>query len=61
MYFRKLMLKKLSFLIFIFRLLCGASEGFMKAFKAFIKPFEASQRSLKIKFRLIFAVNDGRY
>ena len=27
--------------IFIFTLLCGASNGFMKAFKAFIKPFEA--------------------
>ena len=34
--------KKLSE-IFIFTLLCGASEGFMKAFKAFIKPFEAPQ------------------
>ena len=36
-------------LIFIFTLLCGASKGFMKAFKAFIKPFEAPQRSVKIK------------
>ena len=34
--------------IFIFTLICGASEGFIKAFKAFIKPFEASQRSVKI-------------
>ena len=33
---------------FIFTLLCGASKGFMKAFKAF-KPFEAPQRSVKIK------------
>ena len=40
--------KKLSE-IFIFTLLCGASKGFMKAFKAFIKPFEAPQRSVKIK------------
>ena len=32
-------------MIFIFRLHCGAS----KAFKAFIKPFEAPQRSMKIK------------
>ena len=40
--------KKLSS-IFIFTLLCGASKGFMKAFKAFIKPFEAPQRSVKIK------------
>ena len=35
--------------IFIFTFLCGASKGFMKAFKAFIKPFEAPQRSVKIK------------
>ena len=26
--------------IFIFTLLCGASKGFMKTLKAFIKPFE---------------------
>ena len=36
-------------LIFLFTLLCGASKGFMKAFKAFTKPFEAPQRSVKIK------------
>ena len=35
--------------IFIFALLCGASKGFMKALKAFIKPFDPPQRSLKIK------------
>ena len=35
--------------IFISTLLCGASNGFIKAFKAFIKPFEAPQRSMKIK------------
>ena len=29
--------------------LCRASKGFMKAFKPFIKPFEATQRSVKIK------------
>ena len=40
--------KKLS-QIFVFTLLCGASEGFMKAFQAFIKPFEAPQKSVKIK------------
>ena len=34
---------------FIFTLLCGASKGFMKVLKAFIKPFEASQKSVKIK------------
>ena len=35
--------------IFIFTLLCGVSEGFMKAFKAFIKPFGAPERSFKLK------------
>ena len=34
---------------FIFTLLRGASKVFMKAFKAFIKPLEAPQRSKKIK------------
>ena len=34
---------------FIFALLCGASKGFMKALKAFIKPFASQQRSVKIK------------
>ena len=32
-----------------FHFTLGASEGFMKAFKAFISPFEAPQRSGKIK------------
>ena len=36
-------------LMFIFILLCGASKGFMKALKVFIKPFEAPRRSMKIK------------
>ena len=27
----------------------GASEGFIKVLKALIKPFEAPQRSVKIK------------
>ena len=40
--------KKLS-KIFVFKFLFGASKGFMKAFKAFIKPFEAPERSVKIK------------
>ena len=31
----------------------------MKAFKAFIKPFEAPQRCVKIKFKLIFSVRPG--
>ena len=41
--------KKKITLIVIFALLCGASKGFIKAFKAFMKPFEVSQRSVKIK------------
>ena len=40
--------------IFLFALFCGASKDFMKTLKAFLKPFEASQRRLKIKFKLIF-------
>ena len=35
--------------ISIITLLCGPLKGFMKASKAFIKPFEAPQRSEKIK------------
>ena len=31
-----------------FSVLCGASKGFLKVFKTFIKPFEASQRSVKV-------------
>ena len=42
---------------FIFTLHCGASKGFMKALKDFIKPFEASQRSVKIKLKLNFYFN----
>ena len=34
---------------FFFPLLGGASKGFMKAFKVFIKTFEVPQRSVKIK------------
>ena len=46
-------------LIFIFTLLCGASEAFMKAFKVFLwKPFEIPQRSAKIKFKLIFVLTE---
>ena len=36
-------------LIFIFTIFCGSSKGFMKDSKAFIKPFEAPQRSVNIK------------
>ena len=46
-------------LIFIFTLLCGASKGFMKALTAFIKPFEAPQRSVKKNFQLIFSFCPG--
>ena len=38
----------------IFTLLCGALKSLMKAFKAFIKPFEAPQRNVKIKISLNF-------
>ena len=38
--------------IFILMLLFDASEVFMKVFKAFIKHFEAPQRSVKIIFSL---------
>ena len=41
--------EKISLKLFIFILLCVASKDFMKAFKAFIKPFETPQRSVKIK------------
>ena len=40
-----------SKLTFIFTLLCGVSKGFMKTFKAFIKPCEAPQRSVKINIQ----------
>ena len=43
--------------IFIFTLLCGASKGFIKALKAFIKPFEVPQRSVKIKILINFYFN----
>ena len=40
-----------------FTLLCGASKSFMKALKDFIKPFEAPQRSVKIKNSVYFYCN----
>ena len=43
----------------MFTLLCGASKDFMKAFKAFIKPFEAPQRSVEIKSKVIFFLLSG--
>ena len=41
--------KKLTKKISTFTFLCGASKGFMKALKAFMKLFEAPQRNVKIK------------
>ena len=38
----------------MFTLFYGASRGFMKVLKAFIKPFETPQRKAKIKFKFIF-------
>ena len=42
--------------IFTFTLLSGAWKGFMKAF---IKAFEAPQRSVKIKIQVNFYFNTG--
>ena len=47
--------KKLTY-IFTFTLLSGASKGFMKAF---IKAFEAPQRTVKIKIQVNFYFNTG--
>ena len=41
----------------MFTLLSGASKGFMKALKAFTKPFEVPQRSVKIKIYVYFSFN----
>ena len=41
--------KELTKKMFIFALSRGASKGFMKALKVFMKSFEAPQRSAKIK------------
>ena len=57
--FLKVVLKIKIKLNFIFTILCGASKSFMKVFKAFIKPFEVPQRSVKIKFNLIFSLLPG--
>ena len=40
---------------------CGASKGFIKAFKAFRQLFVAPQRSVKIKIKLIFLFVQDRY
>ena len=44
----------LNYLILIFTFLCSASNGLKKTFKAFIQPFEAPQRSVKIRIKVIF-------
>ena len=41
--------EKLLIFIFIFTLLCGALKGFIMVLRAFIKPFEAPKRNVKIK------------
>ena len=48
--FQKVVLKQKLTQISIFALLCGASKGFTKNLKAFIKLFKAPQRIMKIKF-----------
>ena len=41
-----------------YTLLCGISEGFMKAFKTFVISFEAPERNVKINiFKLIFSLH----
>ena len=39
---------------FYFHTFLGFPKGFMKAFKTFIKPFDAPQRSVKTKINFIF-------
>ena len=39
--------------LFIFTLLYGASKGFMKVLKAFVKPFEVPQESVKINIFIL--------
>ena len=46
-------------LIFFFALVCAVWKGFMKPFNAFIKPFEAPQRSVKIKNQVNFLSSSG--
>ena len=46
--------KKLKFL---FLHLFVVPQGFMKAFKALIKPFETPQKSVKIKIYFLFQYN----
>ena len=41
----------------LFTLLCGASKDFMKDLKAFMKSFEAPERSVIIKIEVNFYSN----
>ena len=43
--------------ILIFKILWGASKVSMKAFKAFVKPFEAPKRGVKINIQVNFYFN----
>ena len=58
--FQKVLLKWKLGWTFIFTLLYSVSKGFMKAFKAFIKPFEAPPRNLKINFLSLSGIGMGR-
>ena len=49
--------KRKNELKILFSLLCVASKGFMKALKAFMKPFESPQGSVKIKILINFYFN----
>ena len=42
-----------------FTFLCGASKGFMKVFKAFVKLFKTPQSSVKIKILVNFISSSG--
>ena len=48
------------YLNFYFHTSLWRLKGFMKAFKVFIKPFEAPQRSVKIKIYVNFSLSGNR-
>ena len=58
-HFRKFYWKKKLTAVLIFKLLCVATKGFMKTFKAFIKPFQTSQRSATINITVNFLSPSG--
>ena len=43
----------------LFSILYGASKGFMNAFKACMNPFEAPERNVKKKLKIIFSPRPG--